>query len=103
MSNIENEEMKMEYKNEDCPIYYSNGIGIIPNYFDFQYTFSNQYLGGENNNLIIRKDLCKIFMSPQHAKVFSSILAQNIIEFEKRFGEIKVPEEFNLGTSVSSK
>lgn len=101
--NIKNGDLRTEYKDEDFPIYYSNGISITPSYFDFQYTFSNQYLIGEDNNVLARKDLCKIFMSPEHAKVFNNMLSHNINEYEKRFGAIKVPQEFYLGTGKNIK
>ena len=34
--------------------------------------------------------LSRISMSPQHAKIFSEILALNIGHYEKNFGEIKI-------------
>lgn len=34
--------------------------------------------------------LSRIAMSPQHAKVFSDILAKGVKEYEEKFGEIKL-------------
>ena len=33
-----------------------------------------------------------IVMSPQHAKAFFNILKKNLEEYEKQFGEIKLPD-----------
>lgn len=93
MGEENNQNIKVEYKNEDFPIYYSNGASVAPTYYDFQFNFTNQYVNGNQNDVFSQKNLCKIFMSPEHAKVFSMIISRNIAEYEKIFGEIKVPKE----------
>ena len=38
----------------------------------------------------------RVLMSPIHAKLFQKALAQNLANFEKQFGEIKIPQQTNL-------
>ena len=38
----------------------------------------------------------RVLMSPIHAKLFQAALAQNIANYEKQFGEIKIPQQTSL-------
>ena len=38
----------------------------------------------------------RVIMSPMHAKLLQKALAQNIANFEKQFGEIRIPHHPNL-------
>lgn len=38
----------------------------------------------------------RVIMSPVHAKLFQHALAQNIANYEKQFGEIKIPQQSSL-------
>jgi hypothetical protein len=38
----------------------------------------------------------RVIMSPIHAKLFQAALAQNLANYEKQFGEIKIPQQTNL-------
>lgn len=90
---IDNKNLKIIENKENSATYYTNSVGMIPNYFDFQFVFANQALDGDK---VVRNEMCKIFMSPQHAKVFNEMLTQNVKKYEERFGEINVPEEIHL-------
>ena len=71
----------MENSNEK--VYYSNGVQLNMQLFDIAFKFITQIPGGEQESI-------NILMSPQHAKVFSNILAQHIAAYEETFG--KIPE-----------
>jgi hypothetical protein len=38
----------------------------------------------------------RIIMSPMHAKMLQQALAQNIANYERQFGEIRLPQQMNL-------
>ncbi|OEF99435.1 hypothetical protein BHF71_02105 [Vulcanibacillus modesticaldus] len=65
---------------------YSNGIDIALSPFDINFMFFD-------NSPKIQKFLGQLKMSPEHAKVFSKILQDNIIKYEEMFGEIPVSKE----------
>lgn len=97
-NSIEKKDMKMQYQNENSITYYANSVNIATNYYDIQLAFGNQSLDAGNSNKLICKEFCKIFMSPQHAKVLNKILTENIKNYEQKFGEIKVPKEISQPT-----
>jgi len=69
---------KIESKYSDLAIINVNPFGFT---LDF----------GQNvASLELVKVVARVSLSPQHAKIFSDILAQNIREYERKFGEIKV-------------
>jgi len=38
----------------------------------------------------------RVIMSPMHAKMLQQALAQNIANYERQFGEIRLPQQVNL-------
>lgn len=38
----------------------------------------------------------RVIMSPMHAKLLQAALAQNVANFERQFGEIRIPQRTNL-------
>ena len=53
------------------------------------------FMFGENkavkDNILLVEQHTKIVMSPQHAKVFSQVLARQISKYEETFGTISIP------------
>ncbi len=90
---IDNQNLVVENQKENSITFYTNAASIIPNYYDFQFVFTNQSLEEAKIPKVIRKELCRVFMSPQHAKVLSTLLTENVKKYEQRFGEIIVPKE----------
>ncbi len=41
------------------------------------------------------EDQVTVILSPQHAKVLAGLLVQNVAQYEKQFGEIKIPNEIS--------
>lgn len=60
---------------------YSNQLQIMMSPYDFAFTFH------EHTNMGI-VDQGTVTMSPQHAKVFAAILAENVKQYEALFGMI---------------
>jgi hypothetical protein len=48
------------------------------------------------------KVVSRIIMSPMHAKMLQAALAQNISNYERQFGEIRVPKRTNLADELFS-
>lgn len=42
----------------------------------------------------------RVIMSPMHAKMLYSALAQNIANYERQFGEIKIPQQPSLADQL---
>lgn len=62
-------------------ILYSNGVDIATSPYDLIISISR-------NSPSEREILADIIMSPEHAKVFSTILSHNIENYERLFGQI---------------
>ncbi|MFE7063721.1 DUF3467 domain-containing protein [Sutcliffiella sp. NPDC057660] len=72
-------------------LYYSNSVNIAMQLFDLRLQFTTQ--SPEN----IADNIVDIYMSPQHAKVFSQLLNEHIIKYEEAFGPIpNLPNEESL-------
>jgi hypothetical protein len=44
--------------------------------------------------------MARVIMSPMHAKMFQMALAQNIANFERQFGEIRIPQQPSLADQL---
>jgi hypothetical protein len=64
---------------------YSNFIKIQHTHLDFRFDFSR--IVPEEGKVYVHT---RIFMSPQHAKLFSDALRENIERYEQQFGRIQV-------------
>lgn len=64
---------------------YSDSIFISNNPFGFNFDFAQQI---PQMNMV--KIISRISISPQHAKTFSQILADNIKKYEEQFGHINI-------------
>lgn len=78
------------FENLEKTPFYINGISIISTYFDFLFICGNNSINPIDKK-IVNKETIRIIMSPQHAKVLSSLLQDQITKYESEFGELKVP------------
>ena len=78
----------MEENKTQKQIIYTNSIGIEASVFDIKLELN--YLTSSEKEEVIKKDLCEVVMSPQHAKAFSKVLMGTIKRYEEQFGEIKL-------------
>jgi len=73
---------------KQIPDYYINNVTMVTALYEFMMTFG--IMSGPD---IQPEHLLIMRMSPQHAKVFSKLLVKNVEEYEKRIGEIKLPDD----------
>src|SRR5712691_9755447 len=67
---------------------YANSAQIETTLWDFKLIFGEIAKSGDK--MVIDESVA-IVMSPQHAKAFVGVLANNLREYEKRVAEIKLP------------
>jgi hypothetical protein len=81
-------------KSEELKSFYSNHVNIHSSFFDFVFEFGEveRIETYENQNVMDIEIKTRIVMSPQHAKAFLKVLNDNLKEYEKNFGEIKLPD-----------
>ena len=70
---------------------YTNSISSEVNIYDICLVF-----GLRNESSEFGDPLARVYMSPQHAKVLSKILAQNIEVYEQKFGTIPLPDDLKF-------
>jgi cobalamin-dependent methionine synthase I len=63
-------------------VVYSNGAGISMQLHDLNIKFNISFPDGTV------EEKANVFMSPQHAKMFSKVLAEHIVKYEEVFGYI---------------
>ena len=73
---------------KEIPNYYTNSVNITSSIYEFMLTFA---LKSEPS--LDPEPIAIIRMSPHHAKVFSKVFAKNVESYEKKVGEIKLPED----------
>jgi Protein of unknown function (DUF3467) len=71
---------------------YANNLGIGMTVFDIVVTFG-EVVGVRDGRAVIQQRV-KIIMSPLLAKIFTRNLSESVSDYEKQFGEIRVPEGF---------
>jgi len=77
---------------------YANAVQIIGAAYDFTLEFSaNVPIGPVTDPQkpppIERRNVCRIRMSPQHAKAIIPLLMQNISAYEQQFGKVPLPPD----------
>lgn len=66
-------------------VVYSNSVNLSMQIFDLSMSFNVNHPNGQVDEKV------QVFMSPQHAKLFSQILSENILKYEEVFGSIPTP------------
>lgn len=74
---------------EDIPVFYANATQTASTYFDFTYVFGQNW-PQPGRDASIRASV-RIVMSPQHAKIFSKALTENLRQYEETFGVMPDP------------
>ena len=78
-------------KASDFRSIYVNSALFSISAFDFSFVFGELEGLDENNRLVIEQKI-KVIMSPLHTKIFALSLLQNIQNYEKQFGVVRVPK-----------
>lgn len=75
---------------------YANSVQIHVSVWDFLLTFGR--LQQQTPELVEVSNFQNIYLSPQQAKALLMILQQNVENYEKAFGEIKLDPQMVPGT-----
>ena len=67
---------------------YANSVQVRVNVWDFFLVFGTMQQHSENQVEV--RNFQGIYLSPQQAKALLTILEQNVVNYEKAFGEIKL-------------
>jgi len=81
------------------PLIYTNSAQFRSSIFDITISLGSVRQIDDQN--VVVEEVATLVMSPQHALVFSELLAQNVANYEKVFGNIpRVPvDDTNLSES----
>ena len=75
---------------------YANSVQVRVNVWDFFLVFGTLQQAAENEVEV--RNFQGVYLSPQQAKALTHILRQNVEQYEKTFGEIKLdPNMANMG------
>ena len=75
---------------------YANSVQINVSVWDFRLTFGR--LQQQTPELVEVSNFQNIYLSPQQAKALLMIMQQNVDNYEKAFGEIKLDPQMVPGT-----
>jgi flagellar protein FlaG len=73
---------------------YANSVQVRVSIWDFFLTFGR--LQAQSTTEVEVHNFQGIYLSPQQAKALVSILEQNLVQYEKTFGEIKLDASVSL-------
>ena len=78
---------------------YANSIQVRVSVWDFLLTFGT--LQEQSPEQVHVQNFQNIYLSPQQAKALLMILQQNVVNYEKAFGEIKLDPQMVPGGQVN--
>jgi Protein of unknown function (DUF3467) len=78
---------------------YANSVQIHVSVWDFLLTFGR--LQQQTPELVEIKNFQNIYLSPQQANALATIMKQNIDQYEKAFGEIKLDPQMMPAGAVN--
>jgi len=80
------------------PSMYANNVEIKLSAWDVRFWFGEiQNVNPEAKEIMVTRRV-RVIMSPQHAKAFSKVLADNIQKYEDAFGELQVEPNAGVPT-----
>ena len=78
---------------------YANSVQIRVNVWDFFLVFGT--LQQQSESEVEVTNFQGVYLSPQQAKALLTILEQNMVNYEKTFGEIKLDPKLAAGGAVN--
>ncbi|HEY3926755.1 MAG TPA: DUF3467 domain-containing protein, partial [Candidatus Koribacter sp.] len=70
------------------PTYYANNTGVETSIWDVCLKFAETIETDKDNNITTVRELAKVRISPQHARVIVGILTKHLENYERDFGTI---------------
>ena len=87
-NNNQNKQLQLNIKPEVASGQYSNLVLITHSHTDFILDFARHLPG------MPQPDVCsRIIMAPEHAKRLLAALQENIMRYEREYGQIKIPNQ----------
>jgi hypothetical protein len=77
---------------------YANSVQVRVNVWDFFLVFGTLQQSSEEK--IDVRNFQGVYLSPQQAKALANILAQNLLNYEQTFGEIKLDPKMQQGGPI---
>jgi trehalose/maltose hydrolase-like predicted phosphorylase len=74
---------------------YSNNVALQVTPWDFKFEFARIEVASDQR-LAFAVDVT-LYMSPQHAKMFATMLSRNVKEYEAEYGPIELPKQLASG------
>jgi hypothetical protein len=78
---------------------YANSVQVRVNVWDFFLVFGTMQQPMENQVEV--RNFQGVYLSPQQAKALLTILEQNVVNYEKTFGEIKLDPRMTVPGTVN--
>ena len=78
---------------------YANSVQIRPTVWDFLLVFGR--IQPQTTTEVEIHNFQGIYLSPQQAKALVTILEQNVVQYEKTFGEIKLDPKIAQSTQIN--
>jgi flagellar protein FlaG len=78
---------------------YANSVQVRVSVWDFLLVFGR--LQQQTSSEVEVQNFQGIYLSPQQAKALMTILEQNVIQYEKTFGEIKLDPNMTTQASIN--
>jgi hypothetical protein len=78
---------------------YANSVQVRVSVWDFLLVFGR--LQQQTSSEVEVQNFQGIYLSPQQAKALMTILEQNVIQYEKTFGEIKLDPNMTTQSSIN--
>jgi hypothetical protein len=75
--------------------HYANSVQVRVNVWDFFLVFGTLQQASESEVEV--RNFQGVYLSPQQAKALLTILEQNVVNYEKTFGEIKLDPKMAAG------
>ena len=82
----------------NLPEYYTDSVNFMTNIYGFTLEFGVMQQQDDPPRQLVR-----IKMSPQHAKIMSLLLRKNVTEYERRIGTIILPDGLYNDLGINDK
>jgi hypothetical protein len=75
---------------------YANNVEVAVNFFDVSMTFGQMVGPSEDGQKLMVDQSVRVTMSPTQTKILIAALLEQMVQYEKRFGDVVMPAEVQL-------
>ena len=87
-------------RSENYTLVYSNQVQIGMSPYDFQFVFGRLFTTEENETYV--EELVSILMSPQHALAMILPMLNMVIQYERQYGSINLPQDSAVAAGTAA-